>query len=80
MIPHRMLSYEISGNGLRERVTACRKRLRENRVRNHVLTETDEICGGNSPLQSFGQSQIRFDGGDFSGELLYAEEQEVGIT
>ena len=32
MIPQRMLSNEISGSGLRNRVTACRKRLRENRV------------------------------------------------
>jgi hypothetical protein len=32
MIPHRMLSNEIGCNGLRERVTACRKRLRVNRV------------------------------------------------
>ena len=32
MIPHRMLSNEISNSGLRDRVTACRKRLRERRV------------------------------------------------
>ena len=32
MIPHRISSNEIFGNGLRERVTACRKRLRVNRV------------------------------------------------
>jgi len=32
MIPHRMLSNEITGSGLKDRVTACRKRLRENRV------------------------------------------------
>jgi len=32
MIPHRIPSNEIFGNGLRERVTACRKRLRVNRI------------------------------------------------
>ena len=32
MIPHRIPSNEIFGNGLRERVTACRKRLRANRI------------------------------------------------
>src|SRR5712664_1995956 len=32
MIPHRMLSNETCGNGLKGRVAACRKRLRVNRV------------------------------------------------
>ena len=32
MIPHRMLASEIYGTGLRDRVTACRRRLRVNRV------------------------------------------------
>jgi hypothetical protein len=32
MIPHRIPSNEIFGNDLRERVTACRKRLRVNRI------------------------------------------------
>ena len=32
MISHRLLSTEVYGNGLRGRVTACRKRLRVNRV------------------------------------------------
>jgi len=31
MIPHRVLSNEFFGNGLKQRVTACRKRLRVNR-------------------------------------------------
>ena len=31
MIPHRVLNNEFFGNGLRQRVTACRKRLRTNR-------------------------------------------------
>ena len=32
MIPQRLPGSEICGNGLKERVTACRKRLRVNRV------------------------------------------------
>jgi hypothetical protein len=32
MIPHRMLADDIFENGLRDRVTACRKRLRANRA------------------------------------------------
>ncbi len=32
MIPQRMLSNQISSSGLKDRVTACRRRLRENRV------------------------------------------------
>ena len=31
MIPHRMHNNEIFGSGLKDRVTACRKRLRINR-------------------------------------------------
>jgi hypothetical protein len=41
-----MLSNEISGNGLRERVTACRKRLRVNRVTQkqpQALNEASEL-------------------------------------
>jgi hypothetical protein len=46
MIPHRMLSNEIGSNGLRERVTACRKRLRVSRVTHkqpHALNEASEL-------------------------------------
>jgi hypothetical protein len=32
MIPHRMLADDIFENGLRDRVSACRKRLRANRA------------------------------------------------
>jgi hypothetical protein len=32
MIPHRMLTNEIYGNGLKDRVIACRKRLRHSRA------------------------------------------------
>jgi hypothetical protein len=43
MIPHRIPSNEIFGNDLRERVTACRKRLRVNRIhRAHADTQHEE--------------------------------------
>ena len=32
MIPHRILTSEVCGGGLRDRVIACRKRLRHSRV------------------------------------------------
>jgi hypothetical protein len=45
MIPHRILSNEISGSGLRDRVTACRKRLRLSRVTHRAiaLDHADEL-------------------------------------
>ncbi len=75
MIPHRMLSNEISGNGLRERVTACRKRLRVSRVttKTHALNESCELLGETD------LSLHNYESRDFNaGELT--EEQEVGIT
>ena len=47
MIPHPMLSDENeifgNGNGLKDRVTACRKRLRLNRI--HRAHEDDQLEG-----------------------------------
>ena len=44
MIPHRSLNGENSGNGLRYRVAACRKRLRNNRTthRSSTCIQMDE--------------------------------------
>lgn len=54
MIPHRMLSNEISGSGLKERVTACRKRLRVNRVthKTQALNDADELFPETAPAVS----------------------------
>lgn len=41
MIPHRMLSSEICRNGLKGRMTACRKRLRVNRVAQRAQVNND---------------------------------------
>jgi len=56
MIPHRMLSNESCGNGLKGRVTACRKRLRVNRVahRGQAINESEGLyheTGSVSQLQ-----------------------------
>ncbi|MEP6568462.1 MAG: hypothetical protein ABJC10_01710 [Acidobacteriota bacterium] len=78
MIPQRMFVNRISVNGLRERVTACRKRLRDSRVmlKAHAgapvvepFTETRTNC---SP---FAESEL-----EEAGALLELETQEVGIT
>ena len=54
MIPHRMLSNEIGGNGLKDRVTACRKRLRVHRVTHqaHAINEADELFPETVPAVS----------------------------
>lgn len=39
MIPHRMLTSELCGSGLKDRVIACRKRLRLNRAAHPTITK-----------------------------------------
>ena len=78
MIPHRMLSNEITGSGLKDRVTACRKRLRESRVmlRAHaninVVEELFPQAAALVQLHDYAAS-------DFEGSKQ-TEELEVGIT
>ncbi len=76
MIPHRMLSAEINGSGLKDRVTACRKRLRVNRTRPKApgQGENEELFTETTKLFSFASSE-RVD-----CEALLAAEEEVGIT
>ena len=76
MIPHRMLSNEISGSGIKTRVTACRKRLRENRVmlKAQATTVIEELFPEgriNCSLREAGEPD--------DGMLLQIEEPEVGI-
>ena len=76
MIPHRMLSNEIGSNGLRERVTACRKRLRVNRSTHkqpYALNEAREL---------FPEVVLARDRNELNERerLRVTEEQEVGIT
>jgi hypothetical protein len=94
MIPHRMLSNEIPDSGLRDRVTACRKRLRERRMMLKALATTGveelfpEPTASVSRLQYNREPGVRFatpapvaqmSCSPFDGaERL--EEQEAGIT
>lgn len=77
MIPQRMLSSEIGGNGLKDRVTACRKRLRVNRTRPQLLVddEAEDLFPETTVLFPFEGSDRRD-----SEALLLVAEQEVGIT
>ena len=79
MIPHRMLSNEISGNGLRERVTACRKRLRVNRVTHH---QSQALSGASEPpaeIAPLTDSLVTFPIGDRES-LQSTDVTGVGIT
>ena len=96
MIPHRRLNDEIFGNGLRDRVTACRKRLRTNRSVNRpqLREQGDEslqkISGGSEfPADSIAVRQSRGEdlasalddaSTDDTATLRFVCEQEVGVT
>ena len=96
MIPQRMLSSEICGNGLKNRVTACRKRLRLKRVtqRSYVNNHSAELFPEATPAVSdyldhtTGTGSVSRDCcSPFAGAepadtqtLLRVAEQEVGIT
>ncbi|MBC8031183.1 MAG: hypothetical protein H7Z16_13795 [Pyrinomonadaceae bacterium] len=88
MIPHRMPSHEIFGNGVKQRVTACRKRLRINRNL-HKVHFSDEPLPFASETASFSDeypgvresSPGRRDASEFrEREASPRLEQKVGIT
>lgn len=80
MVPHRIAGNEISGSGLRNRVTACRKRLRENRVmlKTQAGSDGDELFPESS-RPNWSARPERMIGSRFEHEEQI-EEQEVGIT
>jgi hypothetical protein len=94
MIPHRMLSNDVAGSGLRDRVTACRKRLRENRVMLKAHAGAEEIFSEADPSLVGPQDQGAGDIAECSATLTpgaqvnrssfaggeQLEEQEVGIA
>jgi hypothetical protein len=51
MIPQRMLGNEFSHSGIRNRVTACRKRLRESRVmvKANAAAEFEKLFSADAP-------------------------------
>ena len=79
MIPHRMLSNELTGSALRNRVTACRKRLRESRVTlkayAHINVVEELFPEAAAPLIQLNDYGV----GDFDAGQQ-TEELEVGIT
>ena len=77
MIPHRMLSSEIYGSGLKDRVTACRQRLRDSRTRHKSLIrdEEKELFPETTAIFSFKSREPQD-----SEVLVLGREPEVGIT
>ena len=94
MIPQRTLRNDLAGNEIRERVTACRKRLRINRFPKAAVGrefEEDSFASkvpfldDESPmresLSSTDLSSAALDGGnDMHEMLLTMRTQEAGIT
>jgi hypothetical protein len=78
MIPQRLPHRENSGNAVRYRVAACRKRLREIRV-NHRLHNHLEEGGNDDSLTAQAQSITR-DDEENAAELTTTVEIEAGIT
>ena len=95
MIPHSLLGNDQLGSGVRDRVTACRKRLRVNRV-NHRAQGRDEPVAsvpepptGSEFPKDFLVMRQSIERDDYSpalvegepgAELLLIGTQEVGIT
>lgn len=89
MIPQRMASSETFGNGLKGRVTACRKRLRVNRSVNKVQVNDEPAVFSRETTGAFpdeyptaGESLVRErEANEFrDGEAWQRVEQEVGLT
>lgn len=75
MIPQRMFSGEFSSTGLRERVSACRRRVRESRTiaaaaRTSVSEQSLETARPNDAVSAEAGNEMP----------LRIEGQEVGIT
>jgi len=95
MIPQRRLRNDLTGSELRERITACRKRLRSNRStqrpavgcdfdqgsRSHGVTFLDDEAAMRESFASSDLSSPALDSANETHETLLAmRTQEVGIT
>ena len=82
MTPQRMPGSEICGNDVKGRVTACRKRLRANRVaqRAQVNHDSEELFLETTTIHLSYPSPFADAEGPESAPLLLPGEQEVGIT
>jgi hypothetical protein len=94
MIPQRNPRNDFAGSELRERVTACRKRLRNNRFTQAAAgreldqdfsaqkaTFLDDDAAMRESLSNIDLSSAALDGGNDTHEMLLTKRtQEVGIT
>ena len=84
MIPHRVFPGELSNSGLKDRVTACRKRLRDSRVMLRAPASAGESLfsrGADATTSPVGSNSSHLEIDGLQDEaLLMIEEQEVGIT
>lgn len=94
MIPQRVLTGPIFGNGLRERITACLRRLRVNRVSHNGCAQREDLFpaadGSEFPVASFAMRQSEVSVNSLPALPVAATEalnmlgliveQEVGIT
>ena len=80
MIPQRMFPSEFSQGGLKNRVTACRKRLRENRVMLRTPARGSVESIFSAAATSGQRSPLEFESQQPQETAVLLEEQEVGIT
>ena len=78
MIPQRLFSNELKGSGVRDRVSACRKRLRETRTTTIAARLEVEKLFSETPLPTTAARNCS--DGDTEEALLGIELQGVGIT
>ena len=80
MIPQRMFPSELSQGGLKNRVTACRKRLRENRVmlRTPAVGNIESLFSVATHAEE--RLPLEFESQQPRETVVLLEEQEVGIT
>ena len=80
MIPQRMFPSEFSQGGLKNRVTACRKRLREKRVMLRSPASGNIESLFSAATSSGERSRLEFESQQPQETVVLLEEQEVGIT
>jgi len=82
MIPHRVFPSEFSHNGVKGRVTACRKRLRESRVMLRAHADDESLFSrsneGTASLARRRGFHLEVDS-DQEGTPVRSQEQEVGF-
>jgi len=78
MIPQRLFSNELKGNGVRDRVSACRKRLRETRTTTMAARVEVEKLFSETSLPATAVRNCSE--GNAEEVLLGIELQGVGIT